>query len=86
MYYSPTNQSAMIKSAGRSFWCRKGTIDFWWITYNWIKAFDKAGWYTIVVTGGSDSGRLAKFQTDYGIPSETVHKEYLALKKNFTHK
>ncbi len=38
-----------------------------------FKAFDKAGYYTIVVTGGDDSGRIAKFQTEYGVPSETVH-------------
>ncbi|MDR1568159.1 MAG: VaFE repeat-containing surface-anchored protein [Streptococcaceae bacterium] len=38
-----------------------------------FKAFDQAGYYTIVVTGGDDSGRVAKFQTEYGVPSETVH-------------
>lgn len=38
-----------------------------------FKKFDKPGYYTIVVTGGSDTGRVAKFETPYGLPSETVH-------------
>ncbi|MFC4770828.1 VaFE repeat-containing surface-anchored protein [Enterococcus hermanniensis] len=38
-----------------------------------FKEFDKPGYYTIVVTGGDNDGRVAAFQTEYGVPSETVH-------------
>lgn len=38
-----------------------------------FKVFDKPGYYTVVVSGGDEEGRVATFQTEYGIPSETVH-------------
>lgn len=75
MYYSPTKpiRDDQIPAGAEVFDVVKAPLISGELRTTEFKAFDKAGWYTIVVTGGSDSGRLAKFQTDYGIPSETVH-------------
>lgn len=75
MYYSPTKpiRDDKIPAGAEVFDVVKAPLISGELRTTEFKAFDKAGWYTIVVTGGSDSGRLAKFQTDYGIPSETVH-------------
>ncbi|MDU5335079.1 VaFE repeat-containing surface-anchored protein [Enterococcus sp.] len=74
MYYSPTKPlRGSVPANAEVFDTVKAPLLQGTLRTTEFKPFDKAGWYTIVVSGGSDEGRLAKFETEYGVPSETVH-------------
>lgn len=74
MYYSPTKPvRGNVPANAKVFDVVRAPLLQGTLKTTEFKAFDKAGWYTIVVSGGSEEGRLAKFQTEYGIPSETIH-------------
>lgn len=74
MYYSPSKPlRGSVPANAEVFDVVKAPLLQGTLRTTEFKPFDKAGWYTIVVSGGSDEGRLAKFETEYGIPSETVH-------------
>lgn len=74
MYYSPTKPlRGSVPANAEVFDTVKAPLLQGTLRTTEFKPFDKAGWYTIVVSGGSDDGRLAKFETEYGVPSETVH-------------
>lgn len=74
MYYSPSKPlRGSVPANAEVFDVVKAPLLQGTLRTTEFKPFDKAGWYTIVVSGGSDEGRLAKFETEYGVPSETVH-------------
>lgn len=73
MYYSPTKPiRGSVPANAEVYDVVKAPLIQGVLKTTEFKEFEKAGWYTIVVSGGSDEGRLAKFETEYGIPSETV--------------
>ncbi|WP_407856513.1 VaFE repeat-containing surface-anchored protein [Enterococcus hailinensis] len=74
MYYSPTKPvQGDVPEGAVVFDTVKAPLISGSLNTTEFKRFDKPGYYTVVVTGGDDEGRVATFQTDYGIPSETVH-------------